>query len=99
MELLEKNKCDVEVISYLENTPSAQEIKEVLSMLKTDARGLMRKDEAIYLELKLDNQALSEDELITYMTNNPKIIQRPVVIKNGQAAIGRPIENIINLIS
>lgn len=99
IELLEKNKCNFEVIHYLENTPSAQEIKSVLAMLGITARGLMRKEDGIYLELKLDNEALSEDELISYMTNNPKIIERPVVIKEGQAVIGRPIQKVINLIS
>ena len=98
LELLEKNECNAQVVKYLENIPSAKEIKEVLSMLKINARKLMRTKEDLYKELNLDNESLSEDELINTMTSNPKLIERPVVIKDGKAAIGRPIENIIELI-
>ena len=98
LELLESNNCKTEVIKYLEDTPSINEIKEVLSMLKTDARKLMRSKEDLYVQLNLGNETLSQDELIKAMNENPKLIERPVVIKDGCAAIGRPIENIISLI-
>ena len=99
LELLETNKCDMDVIPYLENRPSKDEIKEVIQMLKVDARGIMRTKESLYSELNLSSDTLSEDDLITAMNNNPILIERPIVIKNGKAAIGRPIENIIELLS
>lgn len=98
LELLETNNCDAQVVEYLQDTPSIHEIKDVLSMLKIQARGLMRVKEDLYKELKLDNESLSQEELINAMANNPSLIERPVVIKDGKAAIGRPIENIIELI-
>ena len=96
--LLEKNNCETQVVEYLENVPSTSEIKDVLSMLNINARGLMRVKEDLYKELNLSDSSLSQDDLIKAMTDNPKLIERPVVIKDGQAAIGRPIENIIELI-
>ncbi len=99
MQLLENNKCKTDVVSYLENIPSKEEIKDVIKMLKTNARGIMRTKEILYKELNLNDESLSEDDLITAMTNNPILIERPIVIKDGCAAIGRPIENIIELIN
>ena len=98
LELLENSKYDAQVIKYLENTPDANEIKEVLTMLKINARALMRTKEELYKELNLNDESLSEEALINAMTANPKLIERPIVIKDGQAAIGRPIENIIALL-
>jgi len=98
LELLEKNECNAQVVQYLEHTPSAKEIKEVLGMLKINARALMRTKEDLYKELNLSNDTLTQDELINAMTTNPSLIERPVVIKDGKAAIGRPIENIVELI-
>jgi arsenate reductase len=99
MQLLETNKCDADVVTYLEDTPSCEEIKEVINMLKTNARGIMRTKEVLYKELNLSDESLSEEDLVEAMTTNPILIERPIVIKDGRAAIGRPIENIIDLIS
>jgi len=99
LELLETKKCDTDIVTYLENTPSLEEIKEVIKMLKTDARGIMRTKENLYSELNLSSDTLSEEDLITAMSKNPILIERPIVIKDGKAAIGRPIENIIELLS
>jgi len=99
LELLESNKCEPQIIKYLEDTPSVKEIKEVISMLKIDARALMRIKEDLYSQLNLNDASLSQDDLITAMHSNPTLIERPVVIKDGMAAIGRPIENIMELIS
>jgi arsenate reductase len=99
LELLQSKNCDVNIVSYLENAPSCDEIKDVIGMLKTNARGIMRIKEDLYKELNLSDESLSEDDLITAMTTNPILIERPIVIKDGRAAIGRPIENIIDLIS
>jgi arsenate reductase len=95
--LLEEQGVEAEVLKYLDTPPSRDEIVDVLKMLGIGARELMRTKEDIYKELGLKD-VMDEDKLIDAMTENPKLIERPIVIKDGKAAIGRPIENIIELI-
>ncbi len=93
LKLLEEKGIDAEVVKYLDTPPTKDELVEVLKMLGISARELMRTKEAIYKELDLKNEN-DEDKLIEAMVVNPKLIERPVVIKDGKAAIGRPLENI-----
>jgi len=95
--LLEEKGIDAEVVKYLDTPPTKEEIMEVLKMLGISARELMRTKEAIYKELNL-KEVTDEEKLIEAMVNNPKLIERPIVIKDGKAAIGRPIENIMELL-
>lgn len=95
--LLEEKGIDAEVVKYLDTPPTKEELVEVLNMLGISARELMRTKEAIYKELNLKEET-DEDKLIEAMVKNPKLIERPIVIKDGKAAIGRPIENIIDLL-
>ena len=96
--LLEEKGVEAEVVKYLDTPPSKEEIKELLKMLGITARELMRTKEAIYKELGLKDVD-DEEKLIEAMAENPKLIERPIVIKDGKAAIGRPIENIIELLN
>ncbi len=95
--LLEEQGVEAEVVKYLDNPPSREELKAILDMLGLSAKGLMRSKETLYKELGI-NEINDEDMLIGLMVANPKLIERPIVIKDGKAAIGRPIENIIELI-
>ncbi len=95
--LLEEKGVDAEVVKYLETPPTKEELKEMLKMLGISARELMRTKEDVYKELNLKEEN-DEDKLIDAMVSNPKLIERPIVIKDGKAAIGRPIENIIELL-
>jgi len=95
--LLEEKGVDAEVIKYLDTPPTKEELKAMLKMLGISARELMRTKEEIYKTLDLKNET-DEEKLIDAMAQNPKLIERPIVIKNGKAAIGRPIENIIELL-
>jgi len=95
--LLEEEGVEAEIVKYLDTPPSKEEIVNMLKMLGITARELMRTKEAIYKELGL-KEVTDEDALIDAMAANPKLIERPIVIKDGKAAIGRPIENIIELI-
>ncbi len=95
--LLEEKGIDADVVKYLDTPPTKEELVEVLKMLGISARELIRTKEAIYKELNL-NEETDEDKLIEAMVENPKLIERPIVIKDGKAAIGRPIENIIELL-
>lgn len=96
LEVLEEKNLDINVVKYLEKTPSIDELKEVLQMLGVSARGLMRTKEDIYKELNLKDET-DEEKLIQAMVENPKLIERPVIIKDGSAVIARPIENIDEL--
>lgn len=96
--LLEEKGIEAEVVKYLETPPSKEELVAVLKMLGISARELMRTKEAIYKELNLKEET-DEDKLIEAMVENPKLIERPIVIKDGKATIGRPIDNIIDLLN
>ena len=95
--LLEEQGVEAEVMKYLDTPPNKEELVEMLKMLDIGARELMRTKEDIYKELGLKD-VTNEDALIEAMVSNPKLIERPIVIKDGKAAIGRPIENIIELV-
>lgn len=96
--LLEEQGVEAEVFKYLDTPPTKEELVEMLAMLGLSARELMRTKETIYKELNLKEET-DEDKLIEAMVANPKLIERPIVIKDGKAAIGRPIENIIDLLN
>ncbi len=97
LNLLVEEGIDAEVVKYLETPHTVEEIENLLSMLGVNARALMRTKETIYKELDLKNEN-DEAKLIAAMVANPKLIERPIVIKEGKAVIGRPIENVIELV-
>ena len=86
------------MVKYLEADLSVEKIKEILAMLDIEPRELMRTKEAIYKELNLKEESDSE-KLIEAMVANPKLIERPIIIKDNQAVIARPIENIEALLN
>jgi arsenate reductase (glutaredoxin) len=96
--LLNEKKIEPEVVLYLENTPTALELKALLAKLGIDARELLRKGEDTYKELGLADQSLGEDALIEAMVKAPKLIERPIVVKGDKAVLGRPPENVLGLI-
>jgi arsenate reductase len=96
--LLEEKGILPEVVLYLENPPSVEEIDTVLKMLGRTPRELMRAKEKAYQEAGLDNPDLTREQLIAAMAANPSVIERPLVIKNGKAAIGRPPEDILKIL-
>lgn len=98
LSLLEENGVEPQVRKYLDEAPSADELKVVLSQLGISARDLLRKKEAEFKENGLDDMSLSEDQIIEIMTNVPKLIERPIVIKGDQARIGRPPESVLEII-
>jgi len=97
--LLEQHGVDPKVVLYLETPPSADELKKLLKELGfTSARDLMRKKEDLYKELKLADDSLSEEQLLAAMTANPKLIERPIVVKGSKARIGRPPEQVLEIL-
>ncbi|MCW9013322.1 MAG: arsenate reductase (glutaredoxin) [Gammaproteobacteria bacterium] len=98
MELLNSKGVEPNVVEYLKTPPSKQELTEILAMLGLEPRQLMRTKEAEYKENGLDDESLSRDQLIEAMLEHPKLIERPIVISNGKAAIGRPPETVLDII-
>ncbi len=98
MALLEERGIEPTVVKYLETPPNAAELKALLSLLEMAPRDLMRKNEAPYKTLELANGDLSEDQLVQAMVENPVLIERPIVEANGKAAVGRPPEQVLEIL-
>ena len=98
LQLLTDNNVQVEIIEYLKQAPSKAELESVLTLLGLSPRQLMRKGEAIYKELNLADDSLSDEQLLEAMLSNPILIERPIVLANGKAAIGRPPESVLDII-
>ena len=93
LELLKDSGQDFEIVEYLKNPLSADEIKSLLEKLNLEAEGLVRKGEAIWKE-NFKGKDLSDQEIIEAMATHPKLIERPIVEKGNKAVLGRPPENI-----
>jgi arsenate reductase len=96
--MLQERGIEPEITLYLESPPDAGELRSILKKLGLTARELMRKGEAEYREQGLADESLTEDELIAAMVASPRLIERPIVLANGQAAIGRPLESVIEIL-
>ncbi|MDM1706802.1 arsenate reductase (glutaredoxin) [Thiopseudomonas alkaliphila] len=98
VEFLAERQIKPEVLLYLEQPLTEPQLAELLSKLGMSARELMRKGEAIYQELNLANPELSEQQLIQAMAEHPKLIERPILVVGERAAIGRPTENLLEVL-
>jgi|TARA_B110000259_G_scaffold112967_1_gene128859 arsenate reductase len=97
--LLETHGVDVKIRLYLEQVPSSKELEQLLSMLgMDDARSLMRQGEEAYKLAMLAQTHLTQAELIAAMVQYPKLIERPIMINQGQARIGRPPESVLEIL-
>ena len=96
--LLKQQGVKPTIIEYLKTPPTSKKLKEILALLDFSPRNLMRKKEATYTKKKLGNLALSDDDLIESMTKHPILIERPIVIANNKAVIGRPPEAILKIL-
>lgn len=96
--LLQEQGIEPVVIEYLQNPPDRNTLKAILTRLGISARQILRTKEEAYLQNGLDNEKLSEDQLITAIMNNPILMERPIVLANGKAAIGRPPENVLEIL-
>lgn len=98
MQLLESNGVNPEIIEYLKQPPSYQELSDTLDMLGLEPRALMRTREKAYRENRLDSPDLTRENLIRAMIQHPILIERPIVIHDGKAVIGRPPERVLDII-
>jgi arsenate reductase len=97
LDLLRARDLEPEVVEYLATPPSAERLREILDLLHLQPRELMRSGEDVYRELCLDDPALTPEQLIQAMVDHPRLIQRPIVVSQGRAAIGRPPERVLEL--
>ena len=98
LELLKENGITPTIIEYLKTPPTTETLKAILGQLGISPRDLMRKKEDAYAEFKLDNPSLSDDALIDAMIQHPILIERPIVLANGKAALGRPPEQVLDIL-
>lgn len=96
--LLEEKGIEPDIIKYLDSPPTEAELKAILTKLELSARDLLRKGEDEYKALNLKDPALSEDELIAAMVAHPKLIERPIVINQDKAKVGRPPESVLDIL-
>ncbi|WP_146568834.1 arsenate reductase (glutaredoxin) [Posidoniimonas corsicana] len=92
--LLEERGAPFEVIRYLEDPPSAKELLQIARLLGIKPAELARKGEKLYKELGLADQQLTDKQWAAVLAEHPQLIERPIVVTGGRAAIGRPIENV-----
>lgn len=98
LQLIEGKGVSPEVVLYLEAILSAAELKALLKKLAISPRQLLRKGEDAYKENGLSDTSLSDEELIAAMVKFPKLIERPIVVKGERAVLGRPPENVLELL-
>jgi len=98
MDILNDKGVNTCVIEYLKTPPNSDELTEILGLLSIEPRELMRKHEAPYKENNLDNPALTRDQLIQAMIDNPILIERPIIINGKKATIGRPPEKVFDIL-
>jgi|TARA_Y100000588_G_scaffold189301_1_gene203230 arsenate reductase len=96
--LLEEKGVQPDIIEYLQTPPSAEELGRMLEALGMEPRALMRKKEEPYKALNLADESLGSEALIDAMIENPILIERPVVVNNGKYALGRPPENVLEIL-
>ena len=98
LNLLRDNGVEPKIVEYLETPPTAEEFTEILMKLDLGPRDVIRKGEKVYKELELGDEALSDDALILAMVGHPILIERPIVVNGEKAALGRPPENVLDIL-
>jgi arsenate reductase len=96
--LLEEQGCEIQIIEYLKTPLSADEIISIKTKLGVSPRQMMRVKEDEYKQQNLSDESLTDEQLIQAMVATPKLIERPIVLANNKAAIGRPPENVLAIL-
>ena len=98
LEILNRKNLDIDIVEYLKSPLDINEISNLLKKLGYTARDLLRKGEDVYKNENLADESLTEDFLIDMMSKNPILIERPIVVSNGKAVIGRPPEKVLEIL-
>ena len=95
LELLNKKKIDVKIIKYLENHLTFEELKEIIFLLKISVIEIVRTNETLWKN-NFKKSNLNENDLIKVLIENPKLIERPIIVGTNKAVIGKPIDKLIS---
>ena len=98
LQLIRDSGVEPNVVEYLKTPPTSAELSSILERLKLEPLELMRRKEAVFSELNLATAELTRDELIAVMIENPILIERPIVVRASDAIVGRPPENVQELL-
>ncbi|MDP6346180.1 MAG: arsenate reductase (glutaredoxin) [Alphaproteobacteria bacterium] len=98
LQLLRERGIEPTIIEHLQTPPGRTELADILRQLDLQPRQLMRRKEAEYKAAGLDDEGLSDDQLVAAMSEYPKLIERPIVLANGRAALGRPPEDVLEIL-
>jgi len=97
LQLIKDAGKNVEIVEYLTDTPTQNDLKEIIALLGIRPEQLLRKNEDIY-KLNFKGKKFTDDEWIKIMVENPKLIERPIVVEGNKAVLGRPPENVLSLL-
>lgn len=97
LNLIQEKGVEPEIVEYLKNPPTKAELRGILKKLNLTAMEIVRKGEAIYKE-NYKGKDLNEEDLLTMLVENPKLIERPIVIEGDKAVLGRPPENVLEIL-
>jgi arsenate reductase (glutaredoxin) len=97
--LLQQQPCKLSIVDYQKNPPSKSQLESILKLLGIPTRALLRKKETLYQELDLSDKTLTDQQLIAFMTEHPKLIERPIIIGKDSAIVARPPELVLDFLS
>ncbi len=97
LDLLKQNNCELNIRNYLTEPPTPAELKELLTKLNCEPLDIIRKKELLFIE-KYEGKSFSNEEWLKIMSENPILIERPIVINGNKAVIGRPPQLVLNII-
>ena len=97
LQLLQDNDHQPEIVEYLKSPLTKEQLNGLTSMLNCSVRDIIRSSEADYKENDLANESLSDDELLNAIVKMPKLLQRPIVVNDNKAAVGRPPESVLDI--
>lgn len=97
LEIVENSGKEFEIIKYLDEVPSVAELKKIIKLLKINPIDLVRKNESVWKE-NFKGKTLSDNDIVKAMVENPKLIERPIVINGDKAVVGRPPELISTIL-
>ena len=98
LDLLEQRDLDIDVVRYLDTPPDVATLSNILDLLGLEPRALMRRQQAEYKAFGLDDPGLTREALIQAMVDNPILIERPIVLSDGKAALGRPPTQVLDIL-
>ena len=99
LQILMDNNLNPEIIEYLDQPPTVQELTRIIGMLGIDARELLRTTEQVYKDAELDDDSLSDEEIIEALCEYPALLQRPIVVAGDKAIVGRPPTRVLDIIA